>query len=149
MTSRVELDIEGGQSELAQLFADPRNTPAWMDEVARIEPISGAPGQFGSVYRIVPKPHSWEFVATVVKRALPAELGLLLKGPHVNVDVKDSFIGLSESRTKLISEEVFTFDSFFRTALGWLAFGLIKREHRYHLEAFKRFAESRVSSAAS
>ena len=149
MTSRVELDIDARQPQLAELFADPQNAPAWMDDVERIEPISGVPGQFGSVYRLVPKHGGWEFVATVVRRVLPTEVGLSLKGPHVSVDITDNFVGLPNGKTRLISEEVFTFDSFFRRLVGWLALGSIKRAHRRHIESFKRFAETRAFSAAA
>ena len=82
MTSRVELDIDARQPQLAALFANPQNRPEWMDDLERIEPISGAPGQFGSIYRLVPKRKGWEFVATVVRRALPMEVALLLIGPQ-------------------------------------------------------------------
>jgi len=147
MTSRVELDINEPQTQLARLFADPRNNPAWMDNVERIEPISGAAGQFGSVYRMVPKGRGWMFVATVVERALPEEVRLLLRGPRVTVEIKDNFVRLSDDRTRLISEETFTFEGFFRKAIGMLARGSIKRAHRRHMEAFKRFAERRAAHA--
>jgi hypothetical protein len=149
MTSRVELDIDARQPQLAELFADPQNAPAWMDDLERIEPISGAPGQFGSVYRLVPKRKGWEFVATVVRRALPMEVGLLLTGPHVSVDVRDQFVRLTDDKTRLISEEVFTFDGVFRKAMGFLALSAIRRAHRRHIEAFKRFAETRALSMAT
>ena len=143
MTSRVELDINERQSRLAALMADPQNNPAWMDDLARIEPIKGAAGQFGSVYRMVPKRRGWAFVATVVERTLPKELRLLLTGPHVTVDVTDHFVGLSDTRTRLISEETFTFDGIFRRMMARFAQGAIKRAHRRHMEAFKRFVEQR------
>ena len=147
MTSRVELDINEPRTELAHLFADPTNNPAWMDDVERIEPISGAAGQFGSVYRMVPKGGGWVFIATVIERALPQEVRLLLRGPRVTVEIKDNFVKLSDHRTRLISEETFTFEGFFRKAIGMLARGSIKRAHRRHMEAFKRFAERRVAPA--
>jgi hypothetical protein len=149
MTSRVELDIDARQPQLAALFADPQNSTEWMDDVDRIEPISGAPGQFGSIYRLVSKRKGWEFVATVVRRALPMEVALLLTGPHVSVDVRDQFVRLTAERTRLISEEVFTFDGLFRKLVGFLASGTIRRAHRRHLEAFKRFAETRAPSMAT
>jgi len=149
MTSRVELDIDARQPQLAALFANPQNRPEWMDDLERIEPISGAPGQFGSIYRLVPKRKGWEFVATVVRRALPMEVAVLLIGPHVSVDVRDQFVRLTDGKTRLISEEVFMFDGLFRRVVGFLASGAIRRAHRRHLEAFKRFAETRALSMAT
>lgn len=149
MTSRIELDIDARQPQLAALFADPQNSPIWMDDLDRIEPISGAPGQFGSIYRLVPKRKGWQLVATVVRRALPMELALLLTGPHVSVDVRDQFVRLTAEKTRLISVEVFTFDGLLRKLVGFLASGAIRRAHRRHLEAFKRFAETRALAMAT
>jgi hypothetical protein len=48
MKSTVELDINAPQAQLAELFADPRNNTGWMDDVERIEPVSGELGEPGS-----------------------------------------------------------------------------------------------------
>jgi hypothetical protein len=55
MKSVIELDIEAQQDEVAQLFADPSNNPMWMDDLERIEPISGNLGEPSSIYRLIPK----------------------------------------------------------------------------------------------
>ena len=55
MKSVVEMDIAAQQSIVADLYMDPANNPKWMDELDRIEPISGDLGEPGSVYRMVPK----------------------------------------------------------------------------------------------
>jgi len=144
MTSRVELNIEGGQEPLAQAFAEPRNNPAWMDDIDRIEPISGELGQTGSTYRIVPKRGDRVFIARVVHRALPAELKLFLDSPRVSVSITDSFQRITDGRTKLISKEIFTFKGIFGKVGGLLGRSAIKHAHRRHMEAFKRFAETRL-----
>jgi len=144
MTSRVELEIEVPQEPLAQAFAEPRNNPAWMDDVDRIEPISGELGQSGSTYRIVPKRGDRIFTARVLHRALPAQLTLLLDSPQVSVSVTDSFQRITDGRTRLVSEEIFTFKGIFGNVMGFLGRRAIKEAHRRHMEAFKRFAESRL-----
>ncbi len=146
MTSRVELEIEARQEPLAQAFAEPRNNPAWMEDIDRIEPVSGEPGQTGSTYRIVPKRGDRIFIARVVHRALPAQLKLLLDSPQVSVSVTDSFQRITDSRTKLVSEEVFTFKGIFGKVGGLLGRSAIRQAHRGHMEAFKRFAETRLPS---
>jgi hypothetical protein len=45
--------------------AAPENSPRWMDDLARYEAISGAPGMPGPRCRLVPKEGSLVFVATV------------------------------------------------------------------------------------
>jgi hypothetical protein len=141
MRSTVELVIDAPQDQLAELFADPNNNPAWMDDIERIEPVSGELGESGSVYRIVPKTGKLVFVATVVRRALPTQLGLLLDSPSVSVAITDTFRKLSENRTKLISEEIFRFKGAFSKVIGLLSRWRIKRAHRRHMESFKQFAE--------
>jgi hypothetical protein len=56
---------------------------------------------------------------------------------------------LSDRKTKLISEEHFTFKGAIGKILGFLARGAIKRAHRRHMEAFKRFVESHVAAQQS
>jgi hypothetical protein len=142
MTSVVELEIALRRATLAELFTDPRLTPQWMDEIARVEPVTGELGAPGSVYRLVPKRGKTAFVATVVSRELPAEAKLLLDAPTVSVSVTGRLVELSERRTKLISEETFRFKGLLGSLLGYLAQRAIRSAHRRHMESFKRFAES-------
>ena len=144
MKSKVELEINARQPDLAALFADPRNNPRWMDDIDRFEPIRGELGKPGSVYRLVPKRGSTAFVATVVMRDLPTKLKLSLDAPGVSVQVTDTLLRLSDHRTKLISEEEFTFKGAFRKITGLLAIRAIKRVHRRHMESFKHFAEGQT-----
>ena len=146
MKSHVELDIHGRQEDLAELFADPQNNPQWMDDIDHIEPLHGEPGDTGSVYRMVPKRGHMVFVATVVGRALPTRLQLLLEGQGVSMRATDTFLRLSERETKLISDEEFSFEGFFARITGWFGRWEIARAHRRHLEAFKRFAERQLQA---
>jgi hypothetical protein len=65
---------------------------------------------------------------------------------HGNVDVAiaGSFTALSAGRTKLVSEEAFRFHGLFNTLFGFLARRTIRKQHRRHMESFKRFAEGRL-----
>jgi hypothetical protein len=141
MKSVIELDIDVPQARLAALFADPRHNTAWMDDLERLEPISGEPGLPGSKYRLVPKKGKMVFVATVITRTLPTEVRLRLDASHVTVSVRGTFAALSSGRTRLTSEEVFSFKGLIHKVLGFLAQTSIRNAHRRHLEAFKRFAQ--------
>ena len=55
MESVIELEINVPQARLAALFTDPQQNTRWMDDVDRIETISGQLGMPGSKYRLVPK----------------------------------------------------------------------------------------------
>jgi hypothetical protein len=141
MKSVVQLDIDVPRAPLAALFTDPELNTQWMDDIERIEPISGQLGKPGSRYRLVPKKGSMVFVATVVARDLPRESRLNLEASNVVVSVKGTLTALSPNRTRLVSEELFTFKGLLNKAFGFLAQRSIKKAHRQHMESFKRFAE--------
>ena len=142
MKSVIELEIDVPQARLATLFADPQQNTKWMDDVDRVETISGQLGMPGSKYRLVPKKGKMVFVATVLARNLPSESHLSLEASNVTVSEKGLFGALSSDRTRLTSEEVFSFKGPLSKVFGFLAQGAIRRAHRRHMEAFKRFAEA-------
>jgi hypothetical protein len=145
MKSRVELDIKAPQAKVAKWFADPQRSPEWMDDIARIEPLSGELGQPGSVYRMVPKKEgAMEFVATVVRRVLPTQVSLSLNAERVSVAITDTFRKESDTMTHLISEEVFSFQGRLGNLIGFVSGPAIRRAHRAHMESFKRYAESQA-----
>jgi hypothetical protein len=141
MRSVVELEIDVPQARLAALFADPQQNTSWMDDVDRVETISGQLGMLGSKYRLVPKKGRMVFVATVVSRNLPTESQLSLEASNVTVSVKGIFVAISPRRTRLTSEEVFSFKGPLDKVFGFVAQRAIKGAHRRHMVAFKRFAE--------
>jgi hypothetical protein len=140
MKSVVEIEINASQEKVAELHADPHNNPKWMHDIARCELVSGDVGMPDSTYRLVPKEGDMIFLATVVERNLPKELKLHLETEGVMVEVKARFIAVSPEKTKLISEQVFTFKG--QDTLPSLAIeNAIKAAHRGHIGGFKQFAE--------
>ena len=146
MKSIVEVEINAPRSDVVALLADPANMPQWMDDLARIEPISGEPGMPGSGFRMVGKPGTaqTDFVVTVTARNLPDVFALKLQSDSVDVAVTATFAVLSTARTKMRSEEMFSFHGVFNALFGFLAQSRIRKHHRDHIESFKRFAESRL-----
>ena len=141
MKSVVELDIAAQQSAVADLFMDPLNNTKWMSGLDRIEPISGEPGEPGSVYRMVPKRDDRVFIATVLARNAPTETRLSLDAEDTSISITVKLHKLAWDRTRFVSEERFRFKGLRGVALGLLAAPAIKRAHLRHIEAFKRFAE--------
>jgi hypothetical protein len=139
----IEIEIHVPQTTLADLYADPKQNTQWMDDVERVEPISGRLGMVGSKYRLVPKKGDMVFVATVLARNLPAELHLSLEAKNVSVSVKGLFTPLSPTSTRLTHEQVFNFKGAFSKVFGVFARPAIRKAQRRHIEAFKRFAEAR------
>ena len=143
MTSTVDIEIHAPQTAVAELFADPRNNPKWMDDLDRVELLSGEAGTAGSQYRMVSPDARMNFVATVVASDLPNEVRLRLDGSNVVVSITDRFSTPSKGVTRLVSEEIFTFKTLVGRIIGLLAHNSIRNAHRRHMMAFKRFAESR------
>ena len=141
MKDVVVVDINAPQEKVAALHADPENNTKWMDDVERYEPLSGELGMPGSTYRLIPKQGSMVFTPTVVSRTLPDDLRLRLEASNVTVDVHATLSTLADGRTRLVSEEEFTFKGFLSRLFGLFARGSIRKSHRKHIEAFKQFAE--------
>ena len=81
MKSVVEVEINAPQAKVAELFADPRMFPEWMEDVARIEPLGKvSPASVETEYRLVPKKGNLAFVARVIRREPPyrSRLAMLL-----------------------------------------------------------------------
>jgi hypothetical protein len=95
----------------------------------------------GSTYRLAPKAGEMIFVATVVSRDLPSEIRLSLDASNVIVSITARFLPLSSEKTHLISEEGFRFKGLLGKLVGFFAHGSIRKAHRRHMNAFKRFAE--------
>ena len=138
--SIVVVDVDAPPKEVASLFADPSVNTKWMHDIERYEPVSGKQGMPGSVYRLIPKRGSMFFTATVVKR-YPDQLELNLDAENVTVEVHGTMKSLADGRTRLISKENFKFKGVWNRAYGVLARPAIKKAHREHIHAFKKFAE--------
>lgn len=147
MKSIVVLDIQVPKPALAALFADPARCPEWMVDLERIEPIAGTLGMLGSTYRLVPKGGRHAFVCTVVEHDLPERVHLRLDSPTVAVLVKNRFLSVSPTSTRLVSEEEFHFHSMLATLTGGLAKHAIDDVHRRQIESFKAYAERRAAHA--
>jgi hypothetical protein len=145
MKSIVIVEINAAQEEVATLFADPDNNVKWMEDIERIELISGEKGMKGSTYRLIPKHGSMLFTATVISNILPNDLQLSLDAPTVRVDVHGTLSMLPDGRTRLVSEEIFKFKGVFNSVFGLFAHKAIRKMHRRHIEAFKNIAECSFS----
>src|SRR5439155_23065125 len=109
MKSTVSVEINLPQAQVAELFTDPRRATQWMDDVDRVEVVSGELGMPESKYRLVPKKGNMIFVATVLARDLPNESRLRLDSSSVVVSITANFQSLSANRTLLVSDEMFSF----------------------------------------
>ena len=141
MKSVFETEVDVPQAKLAALYSDPENNTKWMHDLERNEPISGTQGMVGSKYRMVPKKGSMIFTATVVSKELPHEVQLLLEDKNATVLVTGKFFAVSPTRTKFVSEEIFTFKGLYKI-FGLLARNAIRKAHHQHMKDFIEFAKT-------
>lgn len=141
MKSVVKVDVDASADAIAAVLADPKSSPKWMDDVKRVEGVSGRTGSVGSRFRLVPKQGSRVFVATVTARDLPTRYRLSLEAPDLTVAVANQLIKLSNRRTRLISEEEFRFKSAFSRAFGFVTRMAIRRTHQRRMIALKHYVE--------
>jgi hypothetical protein len=147
MQDVVELEIEAPTEVVAERYSDPANSPKWMTDLKRYEPISGEQGEVGSKYRLLTT-KELDFVATVVARDLPDSVVLLLDSPSVAVSINTTFAELPSGKTKLVSAEEFRFKSVLGRAASLFARRGIHKAHREQMRSFKRFVESDQPTAA-
>jgi uncharacterized protein YndB with AHSA1/START domain len=149
MKSVVEVDIDLPQVRVAELHGNPELSTKWMDDVKRYEAVAGEPGAVGSQYRLLPKRGSMVFSATVLEQDPPNHLRLRLDTAGVQILVTARFVPLTPERTRLVSEQVFQFTGVLGRVFGLLGRAAIKKAHRRHIDAFKRFAEQLGASGGA
>jgi uncharacterized membrane protein len=141
MQDVVTVEIDAPRGRVAELFADPRNNPKWMEDLKRFQLIKGKPGAPGSMYRLAQQEGELDFTATVIARDLPREVRLALDSSKVSVSIRTTFRN-HDGRTHLVSAERFRFKGLFGPLLGWLAKRSIHRAHVRQMQAFKRYVEN-------
>ena len=139
MRHTVGVSINAPLEKVATLFANPRLSEKWMEDT-HYEPISGEQGAQGSKYRLTMEKGTMSFIATVLLRDLPREVRLLLESPKVAVNITVTFAAEGFDRTRLVSEEIFTFRGLSRI-LSIIARPRIRQAHLRQMAAFARFAE--------
>src|SRR5262245_34969749 len=76
MRDAIVVEIDAPLEDVAELYFDPSNNARWMEDIERCEPVNGAQGKLGSIYRMLPKQGSLVFETRVVRRQFPHELEL-------------------------------------------------------------------------
>jgi uncharacterized protein YndB with AHSA1/START domain len=143
MKSVIAVEINAPPSKVAELFDNPQGFRHWMDDVARVEPLNGGSRvREGSAFRLVPTKGGRAFVGRIVDSDPPHRSQLTLDASTVSIDITGTFFRMSDNRTQLVSEEQFGFKGPFGHLLGLFGRPAIRRAHRRHMDAFKRFAEA-------
>jgi uncharacterized membrane protein len=144
MKYKLEIEINQPIDTVIALFDNIDNMKKWMKGLQSFEPLSGIPGEAGAKSRLKFKTgkREMEMIETITVRNLPDEFTGTYEAKGVFNIVKNRFERISDSKTRFISENEFQLKGFMKI-LGWLMPGAFKKESFKHLEAFKKFAESR------
>lgn len=139
-TSQVIIDkpIE----EVVTLFSNPENMKEWQPGFVHMENISGTPNENGAISELTYHMGKRTVVMkeTIVNNNLPEELSVIFEAPNVYNVQRNSFMSISEDKTKYISENEFRFSGVMKL-FGWLMPGQFKKQTQKYLDLFKEFAE--------
>lgn len=143
MKYTTEIEINQPIDKVIALFDNPDNMSKWMQGLQCFEHLSGKQGEVGAKSRLKFKmgKREIEMIETITVRNLPQEFSGTYEAKGVFNIVKNSFIKLSDSKTKYITENEFQFTGFMKV-LGFLMPSAFKKQSYKYLLDFKNFAES-------
>ena len=143
MKYTTEIEINQPIDKVIALFDNPDNMSKWMQGLQSFEHLSGKQGEVGAKSRLKFKmgKREIEMIETITVRNLPQEFSGTYEAKGVFNIVKNSFIKLSDSKTKYITENEFQFTGFMKV-LGFLMPSAFKKQSYKYLLDFKNFAES-------
>ena len=143
MKYTLEIEIDKPVDEVIELFDNPDNMGKWMDGLLSFEPLSGTPGQPGAKSRLKFKmgKREIEMIETITTRNLPDEFSGTYEAKGVFNILKVTFVKVSDTKTKYITEEEFQFKGFMKLMAFFMP-GAFKKQSFKYMTAFKNFAES-------
>lgn len=138
-----EIEINQPIDKVIELFDNPENMSKWMEGLQSFEHLSGNQGEVGAKSRLKFKmgKREIEMIETITVRNLPQEFSGTYEAKGVYNIVKNSFIKLSDSKTKYITENEFQFSGFMKIIAFLMPSAFKKQCYRYLLD-FRNFAES-------
>ncbi|MBK7811018.1 MAG: SRPBCC family protein [Saprospiraceae bacterium] len=133
-----EIEINKPIQTVIDLFDNADNMGKWMEGLLSFEHLSGTPGQVGAKSKLVFQmgKRKIEMIETILTRHLPDEFSGTYEADGVHNIVKNSFVKISESKTKYITENEFQFKGFMKL-IGFIMPGAFKKQSIKYLEAFK------------
>lgn len=147
MKYTTEIEINLPIRNVIELFDNPDNLKHWMQGLQSFEAISGTPGQPGAKSRLRFKMgnREMEMIETITKRNLPEEFTGTYEVKGVFNIVKNSFVPLSDNKTKYITENEFQFQGLMMKLMAWLMPGAFKKQSLKYQQDFKAFAERQAN----
>lgn len=143
MKYTVEIDIDLPRDRVIELFDSSENMKHWQEGLVSYEHLSGTPGEVGAKMKLQYKmgKREIEMVETITKRELPDEFAGTYEAKNVFNIVDNTFVSVSEDKTKWVSYNEFQFKGFMKI-IGFLMPGAFKKQSYKYMEDFKQFAEN-------
>lgn len=144
MKYTTEIEINKPIDTVIALFDNPDNLKKWMEGLQSFEHLSGTPGEPGakSLLKFKMGNREMEMIETVTKRNLPDEFTGTYEAKGVMNIVKNSFVKISDSKTKYVTEHEFQLHGLTMKIIAFLTPGIFKKQSLKYLTAFKNFVES-------
>ncbi len=138
-----EIEINQPINKVVELFDNEDNLFKWMNGLQSIEHLEGNPGEKGSTTKMLFKEgkREIEMIETILENKLPEEFTATYEAKGVYNLAKISFVSLTDSKTKYLTEQEFQLKGFIKL-IGWLMPGVFKKQTNKYLKMFKEFAEN-------
>ena len=143
MRYTVQIEVEQPLDDVVRLFVDRANMPYWQEGLLADEPIEGEPGQAGSRSRLRFKmgKREIEMVETIEVRDLPRQFTAFYETKGVRNRVAMRFEEVSDSTTRLVSDQEFVFEGLMMRIMGALFGSMFRKQSMKYMTDFKAFAE--------
>jgi hypothetical protein len=148
MRLTITTDLDRPRDVVWRAFDNPGNMRIWQPTLEEFEPVSGTPGQPGSVARLTYREGKSTIVLTetITARGEPDSFAGYYDSGHARNTVSNRFIDLGDGRTRWEMEGDFQFRGFFRL-LAPLFRGMVQRRMVDDCRRFKTtLEEGRLST---
>lgn len=144
MKFRLELTINRPRAEVWTIFMNPENLNKWQPTLIKTEPLSGTPGQPGTVTKLTYEENGREFSLTekILLREEPDRIDQLYENQFSENITRNTFTGENENQTLWIVENEFKFKTLIMRVLGPLMKKNFIARTQKDMDRFKELAES-------
>jgi len=138
-----EVMINLPRERVTELFQDTDFAHNWQPGLQRIEPVSGTPGEVGSVAHMHYDENGRKMTLkeTITSNNLPEEFTATYEAPNVYNISNNRFHAISENQTRWVMENEFKFSGFMRI-MAFFMRGAFPNRTQEDMESFKSAAES-------
>ena len=153
MKYTVSIEIALPRERVVELLADPAQVPKWLRGLVLHEPLSGLPGEVGTVSRVVLQMGQQQMECTeTITRREPVNVHGLPPDRAVHFDreilatgmwnaAREQLTEAGPETTLWVSENEFRFSSLPMRLMGFFMRGAFRKQSHQHLQDFRAFAE--------